>query len=165
MNKPMLIFEWTDEAALRERFQGLLRAHGTRSCRDLCGEQGSKSILLSARYARWLDRTARDEPENARLEDLSRSYSHLQRAVERWLSGWRLVDWTGVLLVDVQFLDWVVDDGVEMQVGTVFVATANVTAVCLIDELEARGENFEIDRRLLATEKRHMESAETGAKD
>lgn len=156
MKKPKLHFEWTDETALRERYQGLLRAHGTRSCYDLGVKRGSKAVLISERYIHWLGRTARDEPESARLEDLTRSYSFLQAKVERWLSGWRLVDWSDVLLVDVQFLDWIVDDGVEMQVGTVFVATAKVTAVCLVDEIEARGDSFQIDRRLLATEKRHM---------
>jgi hypothetical protein len=161
MNKTKIVFVWTDETALRERFQGVLRAHGTRSCYDLGIKGSSKTILLSERYTCWIRRTARDKPEKARVEDLSRSYSYLQAKVERWLAGWRSVDWSDVLLVDVQFLDWIVDDGVEMQIGTVFVATVQATAVCLIDELEALGENFEVDLRLLETERRHLESAAT----
>jgi hypothetical protein len=86
----------------------------------------------------------------------------LQEKVARWLAGWRSVDWSGVLLVGVQFLDWVVDDGVEMQIGTVFVATRKVSVVCLVDELEARGDVFEIDRRLLETERRHLGGAANG---
>lgn len=162
MNKPKLVFEWTHEAALRERYQGLLRAHGTRSCHDLGVEHGSKAILFSERYAHWLLRTARDEPEKARVEDLGRSYSFLQEKVARWLAGWRSVDWSGVLLIDVQFIDWIVDDGVEMQIGTVFAATSKITVVCLVDELEARGDVFEIDRRLLETERCHFGGAANG---
>lgn len=156
MSKPRIHFVWTDEAALRERFQGLLRAHGTRSLRDLGVGHDSKEILISERYRHWLRRTARDAPEKARAEDLSRSYTYLHAKVARWLGGWRSLDWHDVLLVDVQFLDWVVDDGVEMQVGTVFAATAKVVVVCLIDEMEARGVVFEVDRRLLGTERRHL---------
>lgn len=162
MNKPKLIFDWTHEAALRERYQGLLRAHGTRSCHDLDGGRGSKAILISERYDNWLQRTARDAPEKEREEDLSRSYSFLQEKVARWLAGWRSVDWSGVLLVNVQFIDWIVDDGVEMQIGTVFAATAKVTVVCLVDEMEAGGDTFEVDRRLLETERRHLGGAANG---
>lgn len=162
MNKPKLNFIWTDEAALRERFQGLLRAHDTSSCRDLGAGHGSKSILISARYAQWLARTARDNPESARIEDLSRSYSHMQAIVGRWLAQWRPVDWSDVLLIEVQCMDWIVDDGIEMQVATAFVASAGVVAVCLVDELEARGETFEIDRILLETERRHLGDAANG---
>jgi hypothetical protein len=122
MSKPRIHFVWTDEAALRERFQGLLRAHGTRSLRDLGVGHHSKEILISERYGHWLQRTARDAPAEARAEDLNRSCTYLQTKVDRWLAGWRSLDWNDVLLVDVQFLDWVVDDGVEMQVGTAFAA-------------------------------------------
>lgn len=162
MNKPKLVFEWSHEAALRERYHGLLRAHGTRSCYDLDGGRGSKVILLSERYAHWLLRTARDAPEKARAQDLSRSFTYLKTKVDRWLAGWRLLDWNDVLLVDVQFIDWVVDDGVEMQIGTLFVAAGKTTVVCLVDELEARGDIFEIDRRLLETERRHLGGAAHG---
>ena len=156
MSKPRIHFVWTDEAALRERFQGLLRAHGTRSLRDLGVGHHSKEILISERYGHWLQRTARDAPAEARAEDLNRSCTYLQTKVDRWLAGWRSLDWNDVLLVDVLFLDWVVDDGVEMQVGTAFAATAKVGVVCLIDEMEARGDVFEVDWRLLETERRHL---------
>lgn len=162
MNKPKLSFVWTDEAILRERFQGVLRSHGTRPFCDLNAGRGSRSIVTSARYALWLERTARDEPETAHAEDLRRSYTHLQTNVRRWLAQWRSVDWSEVLIIEVRHLDWIVDDGVEMQIGTVFVATAKITAVCLVDELEARGETFEIDRLLLETELRHLGGAVNG---
>ena len=162
MNKQKINFLWTDEIALRERFQGLLRAHGTRSLRDLGIKRCSRFILVSERYGHWLQRAARDAPEDARAEDLRRSCAYLHAKVDRWVGGWRSLDWQDVLLVDVQVIDWVVDDGVEMQVGTVFTATTKVVVVCLIDEMEARGENFEIDRRLLETERRHFGGAATG---
>lgn len=150
-----LSFEWTDEDRYRRIWREMIEDRRTKSMRSIGGAGLPTNIRLTPRYELLVRRSAREFPAQEARRELRASLAHLAEwAREAVVAPFLRIETGDCLLIAKCHIEWIIDDGQEELVATVFARAGNITVVTLSDSFPL-GSHYAIDRLLLETERQH----------